>query len=113
MQCLCVSDEGREDGMRDHQLIPDDGETADAARRIASWTEGQPRINVYRVAKVELSAALSSARKQAIEEAARVAEGCFMHLTDAQSCAVHQIEARAAIAQAIRNLLQEDDNAAV
>lgn len=39
----------------DARVVPDEGEIADAARRIASWTEGAARDHVYKIAKAELA----------------------------------------------------------
>jgi hypothetical protein len=41
----------------------DEGPIADAARRIASWTEGAARLHVYKVAKRELTALSAGERK--------------------------------------------------
>ncbi len=47
--------------MTDRTALADVGPIADAARMIASWCEGQARINVYRAAKQHLTAALKPA----------------------------------------------------
>lgn len=55
----------------------DEGPIADIARIIASWAEGQARINVYKSAKQNLKALQYRSVAAAVERCARIAEEKF------------------------------------